>query len=656
MKIIKYLMTIAAAAGMAAACQEMEKIQFDPSTGEVPVLNAVEDIIITEKNISTDKVTFSWSEVKFEQHVQVSYALEASAEGFQTIELATDVANDTSVELAYADLNNMFYNTMMLSNLQTYDVQFRVAAYVGESEKLFSEYVTAKVKVIASEKKYPSFFVVGSYNSWTHGNAQQEYVFDFAEDGLKYQGVVDFGENHANNEFKLTKGDWGVEEHSMSGAHDAETETVTLVAGGGDNINVYKADRYYHFTFTPGGPTLTKNLSFNEVKIEGSAVSGGSAVMEFKVSNQKFWVDAELSAGTLKFTTDKSADNLAGEGDITVEAGKYRVYLNLNNIENVTYELSTRDFGAQEGVEPEPEPVLDAWGIIGDAVGGWSDDIVMEHDGTYWTAKSVTFAAGPFKFRLNKDWANNFGGTSFGVNTEVALVSNGGDITAEAGTYDVYLDADNGKAWFINDGSYPEGGQTPATGTPVKVFCAATGWETTNLYGWGGALSFNWPGVPAEGTVLLGGQEYLYWTLDAANFGATGVGLIFNNGSQQTVDITPVTLDGHKFFKVGEAGTDGKHAYEALAQPVIRITYKNEAGWEAVSMYGWGDLGDFGGWPGAAMTKDGDIWVYEIGFENYGKSTSLIFNNAGAGAQTVDLGPFTLESDLEFDNSNAAIK
>ena len=283
MKITKYLMIIAAAAGLAAACQEMEKIQFDHTTGDAPVLNTVEDIIITEKNISTEKVTFSWSKVTFEQNVQVSYSLEASAEGFQTIELATDIANNTSVELAYADLNNLFYNTMMLSNLQTYDIQFRVSAYVGESDKIFSEPVTAKVKVIASEKKYPSFFVVGSYNSWTHGNAQQEYLFDFAEDGVKYQGVIDFGENHANNEFKLTKGEWGKEEHSMSGAHDAEAETVTLVAGGGDNINVYKADRYYHFTFTPGGPALTKNLSFNEVKIEGTAVSGGSAVMELKV-------------------------------------------------------------------------------------------------------------------------------------------------------------------------------------------------------------------------------------------------------------------------------------------------------------------------------------------------------------------------------------
>ena len=56
------------------------------------------------------------------------------------------------------------------------------------------------------------------------------------------------------------------------------------------------------------------------------------------------------------------------------------------------------------------------------------------------------------------------------------------------------------------------------------------------------------------------------------------------------------------------------------------------------------------------MTKVGDVWVYDIPVEHLGKSTNLIFNNAGAGAQTVDLGPFVLDKDYVFDNSNAAIK
>ena len=198
--------------------------------------------------------------------------------------------------------------------------------------------------------------------------------------------------------------------------------------------------------------------------------------------------------------------------------------------------------------------------------------------------------------------------------------------------------------------------QLPEGARPINVIMQSAGWETTNLYGWGAKLNFAWPGIAAEGKGTFGGVEYCWWTLPAENWGGTGVGLIFNNGSVQTVDITGVTLDGDKSFRLTAAGADGKLGYEAIECPVIKITYKNEAGWDTVSMYGWGDLGDFGGWPGAPMTKEGDVWVYELPVEHLGKSTSLIFNNAGAGAQTVDLGPFVLTEDLVFDNSNAAIK
>lgn len=261
------------------------------------------------------------------------------------------------------------------------------------------------------------------------------------------------------------------------------------------------------------------------------------------------------------------------------------------------------------------------------------------------------------KFTADGAWTLNFG---------VDMEQGGKNIPVTAGKYRIYLDFNKGEYSFDanmygKDEPGQAGGTTPeqpepeqpSTGSAVTIFCAATGWDTTNLYGWNAGLSFSWPGLPAEGTATLGGSDYSYWTV---NTDGTDAGLIFNNGSVQTVDITPVTLDGNKCFKVGEAGADGKLTYEALELPVIRITYKNEAGWDQVSMYGWGDLGDFGGWPGDAMTKVGDVWVYEISAEHFGKSTNLIFNNGGQGAQTVDLGPFTLTGDMSFDNSNAAIK
>ena len=314
---------------------------------------------------------------------------------------------------------------------------------------------------------------------------------------------------------------------------------------------------------------------------------------------------------------------------------------------------------------------FDQVGIIG-LNGDWDNDIVMEFNAAaqkqVFYADVEVAAATEFKFRMDGAWDLNFGGDM------KALTPNGSNIAIEPGNYRVYLNLNNPDAvtctldtrmYGQEEGAgsttpepepEPEPDPTlPEGARAINILCENPGWETANLYGWEAATSFNWPGIAYTGVATLGGAEYFYWTLEAANWGKTP-GLIFNNGSVQTVDITGVTLDGDKCFRLTAAGADGKLGYEAVECPVIKITYKNEAGWDAVSMYGWGDLGDFGGWPGAPMTKEGDVWVYELPVEHLGKSTSLIFNNAGAGAQTVDLGPFVLTEDLVFDNSNAAIK
>ena len=88
---------------------------------------------------------------------------------------------------------------------------------------------------------------------------------------------------------------------------------------------------------------------------------------------------------------------------------------------------------------------------------------MLASDGTYLVAKGVELS-GQVKFRKDADWAVNFGApgdvepVEIAVNTELELVAGGKNFTIAAGTYDVYLDEVNAKAWFINDGTYPGGG------------------------------------------------------------------------------------------------------------------------------------------------------------------------------------------------------
>lgn len=271
-----------------------------------------------------------------------------------------------------------------------------------------------------------------------------------------------------------------------------------------------------------------------------------------------------------------------------------------------------------------------------------------------------TFEAGSeIKFTCDDAWDVNFG----------AGCAQGGDnIGAPEGSYRVYLDLNkleysfNADMFGKEEPGLPSSGddpdpdpELPEGARPVNVLCEDPGWDNANLYGWGMKTSIDWPGL-AMTKIELGGVAYWYYTLEAKNWASEGVGLIFNNGSVQTVDIQNVVLDGEKCYKLGDLA-EGKLTYSEAAVPVVKITYKNEAGWENVNLYGWGNDCSFGlgDWPGTAMAKEGDVWVYSLPAEHIGKSVSLIFNN-GAGAQTVDLGPFDLVKDYDFDSSNAAIK
>ena len=80
----------------------------------------------------------------------------------------------------------------------------------------------------------------------------------------------------------------------------------------------------------------------------------------------------------------------------------------------------------------------------------------------------------------------------------------------------------------------------------------------------------------------------------------------------------------------------------------VRIYINNQTGWDAISLYMWGDVNDFGGgWPGVAVTGTislgGIDWTYfDYSNEIFGLAENLIFNNNGGGTQLADY-PITFE-------------
>lgn len=81
------------------------------------------------------------------------------------------------------------------------------------------------------------------------------------------------------------------------------------------------------------------------------------------------------------------------------------------------------------------------------------------------------------------------------------------------------------------------------------------GWSKVNIFFWGGSDSTTWPGVAMEyvGKNANGEDVYKY-ELDPST-----PNIIFNNGSQQTVDIKENVEDGKGFYLLDEKDSEGKY-------------------------------------------------------------------------------------------------
>ncbi len=98
----------------------------------------------------------------------------------------------------------------------------------------------------------------------------------------------------------------------------------------------------------------------------------------------------------------------------------------------------------------------------------------------------------------------------------------------------------------------------------------------------------------------------------------------------------------------GGGGADKFPVIDHAGQDIVFAA--DAAGWEAITLYMWGDVnnldrdgGETAGWPGLAPDGEFDFgglhWFYFLmGAANNGKGENLILNNNGGGAQTGDLG------------------
>lgn len=615
-----------------------------PSAEDVvaPVLEALDGpISITPTNMGLEKVTFSWTPADYGVATEVNYSIEAEAAGTKVVIVSgindtTTVSSHINATVTYDALNQILFNDLMLESGLEEEVAFSVSAKVGNSAKVYSNVIKVLCTVTAAEKVYPKVWVIGDYCGWSHD--QSQFLFDFAGDDKVYQGVVDFGEKAANG-WKVTgvgKWDdtcnWGGDE---SIAYEPEAEKTQLINGGGSKDLKHYSKRFYHFSFDKGTLLLTKTIGFDQIGVIGDFNSWSTdVVMSFNATKQKFYADIEVAQdGGFKFRLDadwavsygsKTPGILDSGDNIPVTAGNYRVYLNMNNFGEMTYELNEKMFGKDEPVadapvvpeEPDTPVAVVGWSLIG-AFNSWAGDLMLTSDGTYHVVKGVELE-GELKFRKDGQWnykddagneiQTNFGlaeGVSFAANTELAVVGNGANILVSAGTYDVYLDDVNAKAWFITDGSYPGGGAAPE----------ASEWGVVgDVNGWGSSPDIAMYKTATEGLFVAynaqmtaGGIKIRAnneWN-DAKNYGLASAGsvevdhaydLICGSGSQNmtiaagTYDIW-FDLKNSKVYIM----TPGKPITEAEGGSAVAPDPSENV---------WGIVGDVNGWAAPDITLE----------------------------------------------------
>ena len=655
MKFTKYFLSLAAAVGMIAGCQKPEMIQISsPEDVIAPVLAAVEGPIeITAENMANGSVEFKWSLADYGVKTEVSYAIEvanASAKATIASGLTADTtamqANELSTKVAYEALNQILFNDLKLADGVAEEVSFTVVASVGEYPAVYSNSVKVSVKVTAAEKVYPMIYMPGSYQGWDPAGAATKFqvLYDFAGNGV-FEGIADFGQaNDEGRAWKFTRQpnwdfDWGIPEGVTPDAEAAEVTLHNNDNGGRSDIKIYTVNRYYHFSMDTNTGLLKKNFAFDQIGVIGSFNSwAGDVVMEFNAAKKRFYADVEFAEdGQFKLRANADwamnwgADAFGvsvsnGDGNLEAKAGNYRVYAYMSNPAEMTIELVAGMYGKEEvaggSTTPEPEPAFQGWALIG-GFNEWGADLALTSDGTYYVVKGVELE-GELKFRKDADWAVNLGlaeGAEFAANAEIALAANGGNINVTAGTYDVYLDDANAKAWFITDGTYPGGGEAPATDVTL-YFVPDENWSANNatfaawIWVTGGSGSwYEMADSDADGAYEVTFPKELDNIIFASMNGATD----WSNKVMQTADLK-VPTDGNNAYDAATGAwfVLGGDAPVAPEQP------------ETPSETTWYLVGNFNGWTVAdanyQMTVENGWYV----FKNFTADGQGVKFNAGS--------------------------
>ena len=421
------------------ACEDNDNLEFTVQAPKKSVAftnTLLNEYIITPQTSGNIAERFVWNPVVFDGvPTDVTYELQVSLkEDFSDFE-SLGTTGQTNMAVTVEKLL-MLAETAGLDNDPTTDdkpnmgkIYFRVRAYVGnggnDAPESISDIMVMNITLPevtqGSGVEISTWGIVGSgYNDW--GNGGPDAPFYTTETAKVYVAYVTLKDGEIkireNNDWTNNFGDDGAD--------------GTLEAGGANIIS------------TAGTYKVTLDLNNNTYTIEayswgivGSGFNdwgngGPDAEFHYDYTTNTFKAGVKLLAGEIKFRLnndwgtnygDSGADGTldAGGDNVVSTAGFYQVTLDLKNN---TYTIEAAD----------------VWGIVGSGYNDWGNggpdfNFTQVNPGMY-VANNVTLLNGEIKFRLNEDWANNYGDDG----NDGTLENGGANISSTAGKYRIVMD------------------------------------------------------------------------------------------------------------------------------------------------------------------------------------------------------------------------
>lgn len=406
------------------SCEQKELITLNPDANTVVSLSET-DLLLTTEMEGQDVLTVSWTDPDFGFDAGATYKVLIDFADGDFSEPQT-IAVGTSLEKVFKsqELNAKLLSLGAIPDVVN-DVAFKVLIVLSDYSDILSDASTISITPYASYLDLSTAWgVVGSAtpNGWDGPDIPfyqtgTDNVFDAY--ATLVDGMIKF---RKDNEWAVNYGD-----NDNDGSLEEGGADIPVTAGS--------------YKITINLNDLTWSMEAFSWGIVGSAAPNGwdgpDAVMNYDPYSDTFKAAVTLIAGEIKFRQNNSwdvnygdtgADGTleAGGDNIAVDAGHYIVTLDFSDANNPVYSIEATDL----------------WGLVGSAApNGWDGPNIKfapdfgGNEGLFYL-NNIELIDGEIKFRLNDDWALNYGDD--GANG--SLEEGGANIAVTAGVYNITLD------------------------------------------------------------------------------------------------------------------------------------------------------------------------------------------------------------------------